>query len=70
MTNPGEAAVASVVTCPACGHGSREEMPEDRCVVFYTCPSCNEELRPEPGDCCVFCSYGSHPCPPHQRAEG
>jgi hypothetical protein len=23
-------------------------------------------LRPKPGDCCVFCSYGSVPCPPIQ----
>ena len=23
-------------------------------------------LRPKPGDCCVFCSYGSVPCPPVQ----
>jgi hypothetical protein len=21
-------------------------------------------LRPKPGDCCVFCSYGSVKCPP------
>ncbi|MGB5185335.1 MAG: GDCCVxC domain-containing (seleno)protein [Xanthobacteraceae bacterium] len=21
------------------------------------------QLRPKPGDCCVFCPYGSVPCP-------
>ncbi|WP_457852675.1 GDCCVxC domain-containing (seleno)protein [Siccirubricoccus phaeus] len=26
-------------------------------------------LRPKPGDCCVFCSCGTVPCPPVQ-AEG
>ena len=29
-------------------------------------------LRPNPGDCCVFCSFGSVKCPPmqaHQRCE-
>jgi hypothetical protein len=25
-------------------------------------------LRPKPGDCCVFCSYGSVKCPPQQKA--
>ncbi|MFZ3234262.1 MAG: GDCCVxC domain-containing (seleno)protein [Stellaceae bacterium] len=27
---------------------------------------CGELLRPKTGDCCVFCSYGSMPCPPVQ----
>lgn len=57
---------ASVLTCPACGVSSPEEMPEDRCVVRYVCAACGEELRPDPGDCCVFCTYGSRPCPPEQ----
>jgi hypothetical protein len=34
-------------------------MPMDRCVIFYQCSSCQAILRPKPGDCCVFCSYGS-----------
>jgi hypothetical protein len=25
-----------------------------------------ERLKPKPRDCCVFCSYGSMPCPPIQ----
>jgi hypothetical protein len=28
--------------------------------------SCKTLLRPKPGDCCVFCSYGSVKCPPMQ----
>ncbi|MGH6968533.1 MAG: GDCCVxC domain-containing (seleno)protein [Stellaceae bacterium] len=27
-------------------------------------------LRPKSGTCCVFCSYGSVPCPPTQAADG
>jgi hypothetical protein len=27
---------------------------------------CGTRLKPKPGDCCVFCSYGSVPCPPIQ----
>lgn len=56
----------SVVTCPECGHPQAETMPEDTCQFFYRCPGCGEVLRPKEGDCCVFCSYGSVPCPPVQ----
>nr|WP_299019146.1 GDCCVxC domain-containing (seleno)protein [uncultured Tepidimonas sp.] len=24
--------------------------------------------RPRPGDCCVYCSYGTSPCPPVQAS--
>ena len=56
----------SVITCPRCGHRKAERMPEDACQWFYECESCREVLKPRPGDCCVFCSYGSVPCPPRQ----
>ena len=56
----------SVLTCPACGHAERLEMPTDACVFFQECASCHVLLKPNPGDCCVFCSYGSVPCPPIQ----
>ena len=57
----------SVLTCPHCGHAARESMPTNACIVFYTCAGCSAELRPLAGDCCVFCSYGSVPCPPIQQ---
>jgi hypothetical protein len=44
-------------------------MPADRCVVRYKCDNCGETLSPKPGDCCVFCSYGSQKCPPIQQAQ-
>jgi transcription elongation factor Elf1 len=56
----------SVLTCPRCSHAKTETMPTDMCVVFYECQACGEILRPKPGDCCVFCSYGSAQCPPKQ----
>lgn len=43
-------------------------MPSDACQFFYDCKGCGAVLRPRPGDCCVFCSYGSVPCPPIQEA--
>lgn len=56
----------SELTCPHCGHRKVERMPTDACLFFYTCEGCGVTLRPEPGDCCVSCSYGSIPCPPMQ----
>jgi hypothetical protein len=54
------------LVCPECGHASIETMPVDACVYFHLCPGCGKTLRPKAGDCCVFCSYGSIPCPPVQ----
>lgn len=56
----------SEITCPHCGHAQTETMPADACLWLYECPHCHAMLRPRPGDCCVFCSYGSVPCPPVQ----
>ncbi|MHB8424034.1 MAG: GDCCVxC domain-containing (seleno)protein [Gammaproteobacteria bacterium] len=60
----------SILTCPRCGQRSRERMPTDACQHFYDCPHCHALLKPKPGDCCVFCSYGSVPCPPKQQEHG
>jgi hypothetical protein len=62
--------IESILTCPRCGHRSSEQMPTDACRFLYDCKGCGETLKPLPGDCCVFCSYGSVPCPPVQRAAG
>ncbi|WP_322090750.1 GDCCVxC domain-containing (seleno)protein [Caenispirillum salinarum] len=50
--------LTSELTCPHCGHRAVEEMPTDACQFFYDCEGCGCLLRPKPGDCCVFCSYG------------
>ncbi|MCA8129887.1 hypothetical protein LGM75_26375 [Burkholderia multivorans] len=57
----------SVLTCPHCGFARCETMPTDSCQFFYECHACHAVLRPQPGDCCVFCSFGSIPCPPVQQ---
>lgn len=56
----------STLTCPLCGHAGVETMPTDACLFFWDCPGCGARLKPKPSDCCVFCSYGSVPCPPVQ----
>jgi hypothetical protein len=60
----------SLLTCPHCGHQKLETMPEDACQWFYECSHCHALLKPRPGDCCVYCSYGSVPCPPVQKSGG
>ena len=56
------------ITCPQCQARTRSEMPDDACVHFFECPQCRTLLRPLPGDCCVFCSYGDTKCPPLLRS--
>lgn len=56
----------STLTCPVCGNVKTETMPTDACQWFYECEVCRNVLKPKPGDCCVFCSYGTVPCPPIQ----
>ena len=60
----------STLTCPHCGVAERLTMPTDACMFFHECTSCGTVLRPKPGDCCVFCSYGDVACPPIQAGEG
>ena len=60
----------SLLTCPECGAASLEVMPTDACVYFYECKQCRKLLRPNRGDCCVFCSFGSVKCPPVQLMRG
>jgi hypothetical protein len=57
----------SVITCPECGHQEKEIMPVDACQFFYECKGCGKVLKPKPGDCCVYCSYGTVPCPSVQE---
>ena len=56
----------STITCPHCGVAKLETMPTDAYRIFYECTGCGVKLRPKADDCCVFCSYGSMPCPPIQ----
>ena len=62
--------LTSTITCPSCGFEKQETMPENACVHLYECTHCHLLLRPRSGGCCIFCSYGSTPCPPRQPREG
>jgi hypothetical protein len=60
------AELRSTITCPACRHQAVEQMPTESCQFYYECRRCGALLKPKAGDCCVFCSFGSVPCPPLQ----
>jgi hypothetical protein len=62
--------VESTLTCPWCGTSKTEAMPRDACQFFYECTGCETLLRPKPGDCCVFCSFGTVRCPSIQERGG
>lgn len=57
----------STLACPDCGGQDVRTMPADACVIVTACRFCHTTMRPKPGDCCVFCSYGDVPCPPIQQ---
>lgn len=61
--------LVSTITCPVCGDQRTETMPTDACLYVYECRGCSALIKPKPGDCCVFCSFGDTPCPPIQEAR-
>lgn len=64
-----ETILKSEITCPNCRHKKVEKMPTDACQFFYECENCKKVLRPNEGDCCVYCSFGSVKCPSIQQKE-
>lgn len=62
-----EIVLRSTLTCPNCGFKKEEIMPEEACQFFYECENCKQVLKPNKGDCCVYCSYGDVKCPSIQR---
>jgi hypothetical protein len=69
MSENKDIVLESTITCPKCGHSETEIMPTDACQFYYECKGCGELLRPNHGDCCVYCSFGTVPCPPIQEAQ-
>ena len=52
----------STIKCLECGFEKEETIPNDYCLIFYTCTSCDTLLERKPGTCCIFCSYGDVKC--------
>ncbi len=66
LNNNVELATKSEITCPNCGYKKVETMPTEVCLIKYSCEKCKTVLYPKAGDCCVFCTYGTHKCPSMQ----
>lgn len=64
-----ELELKSTITCPNCDYKKEETMPTDACQYFYECGNCKSVLKPNQGDCCVYCSYGTVKCPPMQENQ-
>ena len=58
--------VTSDLTCPFCGNTTTETLPTEYCLIKFDCKKCKQTILPKEGDCCVFCSYGTHKCPSMQ----
>ena len=68
-TKKNDVILESKLTCPECNAEHLENMLTDSCQYFYECASCKSILKPLDGDCCVYCSFGSVPCPPIQSGD-
>ena len=58
----------SVLTCPRCGFAGNHA--HGRLPVLLRVQQLQGAAAPNPGDCCVFCSFGSVKCPPIQQQLG
>ena len=50
-----ETILKSEITCQNCGHKKVEDMQTNACKFFYECENCKTVLKPNEGDCCVYC---------------
>lgn len=66
VSNPSGPSLESEITCPKCKFKKKEILPNDYCILKYTCTNCKVDLYPDEKDCCVFCTYGTYKCPSKQ----
>ena len=60
----------SNLACPESGRVKEETRPTGACQWFHACERCTSVLGPKPGDCCMFCSYGTNIRPSKQADPG
>jgi len=59
----------TTISCPVCKFKSEVQMDPEEPLQFYFCEECGARLKPKPGDCCVYKSYGSVPCVATQKGK-
>jgi hypothetical protein len=57
-----EIIITTVICCPVCKFKSELRMIPNESKVFHFCEECGAKLKPRPGDCCVYKSFGTVPC--------
>lgn len=60
---------SSTLRCPHCKANMHERMPTGHAVMVFHCLWCNRSVHCGPADHCVFCAFGSYPCPERQRVR-
>ena len=61
--------IKSILTCVKCEHKKEETMPQYASQIEYKCNNCNSIIGVKQNQCCVYCIYGSTPCPSSQRTS-
>jgi hypothetical protein len=56
----------SVLQCTGCGFTQEFEMPQYASRKHFYCPDCRKAHQSRKEECCIYCSYGSVPCPQQQ----
>ncbi|MCD6017379.1 MAG: hypothetical protein K0S53_500 [Bacteroidetes bacterium] len=57
----------STIKCPVCKYAKVVPMLLYTRRVRYDCAECHAMLKTSVNECCVFCVYGSVPCPTTQQ---
>ncbi|MES2565301.1 MAG: GDCCVxC domain-containing (seleno)protein [Bacteroidota bacterium] len=63
----GKLKLKSIIKCPVCKYTKEVPMLLYTRRMQYDCEACNARLKPKPVECCVFCVYGTVPCPSVQQ---
>ncbi len=58
--------ILSEVRCSTCEYTETIRMPKYATKTSFECTRCKCVMTPRHHSCCIFCSYGSVPCPRQQ----
>ena len=59
----------SVLKCAGCGFTQEFEMPLYASRKHFYCSNCNAVHESKSDECCIYCSYGTVPCPKEQLSS-
>jgi len=54
--------VESVLTCPHCEHKQTQALEENIVPVSYRCDKCQQTVKINKSECCIYCIFGAYPC--------